>query len=477
MARNKKPKNETKENIFNLPDELETNSSGEIEYAIYLENENSIYIRYDKIFKDDTLAPYCNYDIGKRKYYKILDFIKNDINLLLNSNDSVAEKYLMNLFTMKYKVSTTDSVNDYKEENFIKDMENIFKDKLIYNFIDSYIEDTYTISLDKAIEENKENKSSNKIIPDLQVTDETNKILLKSAMMIRLCIPSVCDYSNKYKNNKIINKIFSNIIVHFSNGSNKVLNKLAVIVRSRISVTTFSNQVIWNFLTNLHMDKDIVAVRFYNNLIEAILCKIEKNKSAIKFLDVVLRQKVTYIFTFNYPMKFKSLKTYQDEDMDEKDRVEMQYFINNKSEIELYTRQLDIAKACYRIKDKYKDEISKFKENLKNERVNEIQKHIMDLYYYDDLNINLANEDEKMILLYNIYRDFKKKGYEQISKSNKFFQINKNYSQILDILMKDNPIARYIDLKNYSYLDENDNEVNIDGKAYNDEMLSLILEI
>ncbi|QXN67979.1 hypothetical protein FPHOBKDP_00229 [Listeria phage LPJP1] len=288
-----------------------------VDFASILENAN--LEGKEKLFE---------YNIHQAIYSNIYHIIYNDLNYFLNEVPEIAYKLL------NFKVNMFMD-EDYTESKFIEDFEDFIKFDKLLQAIDAVVDSTYTISLDDYSRTN-----SDKIVPELQVTDESNKVLIRSAIMQRLLIPTICEYlitsgnaKNKPYNEQLFLKTFKLINRYFSNKKGiNILTKISKIVEPRIKKTLYKDKVIWYFLQNISVDEDILNQKITDEIIRTIICKLSINKSSISYLDVVIKRKIEYAFRSNYALQFKVIKiSSSDDDLDENDKFSLiQYHKHNE---------------------------------------------------------------------------------------------------------------------------------------------------
>lgn len=441
--------------------------------------ENDITVRFDLIFGTDDISHLNVYQIKKRKFYKVLPIVVRDMEYIIHNYEEISP-LLLNI-----RIKTYDDTK-YTDDEFIKDVEGIYKNDEIQSIIEDYIDSTYSISLVSNIPK--------KINTDLQITDKINKLLLRSAMMIRIVLPIICDYTRAYdiESERLFTQIFKDIIKYTSGNSDVVLNKLNKIISSRIYQTRYSDIVIWNYLKNMSIDMNLLIVEIYNTIIKAIICKIEPNTSTINFLDVVIKNKIDFKFTYNYPIYFKSIKIDQsDDEIDEKDKMEIMIFVSNTDDGEYLINKATVNKIC----DKgcfTKAEINEFKEKyLNNNYMNEVQKYVLKLYYNSTFQFKIATEEQRVILLMIMIKELECQGFvllnqmmkarildtnvytsprkisTKVLRSNEFKKLSKKYLLVQDVFMKDNSLSNLTSFKNYEYeLDGKRLEIDYESYCY-----------
>lgn len=482
-----KPIEEIQEELKETLEPLEPDENGFYEYVSVNTDKNNLTCRFDVLFNREDIAHFNTIDIKMRKYYKNLPSIARDMNLVLNNYEDFA------MILLKIRLNIYENEEGYPIDDFINDLKELYEDENIIELFDNYIEEGYDISLDTT--------TTKKINTDLQVTDFINKIVLKSAMMIRIVIPMLCDYANNFECNEnyLFLRTFKNIIQNYSDGEDIVLNKLNKIVKSRVYQTRYSDIVMWSYLKNMSIDMDLLVIEIYNNIIRTIICKVEPNTSVITFLDVVIKKKIEFKFTYNYPISYKSIKIDQnDDDIDEKDKIEISFFISTHNEGDLYINTATIKQICRRFNYSNED-IEEFKEKiLHNKNLNEIQKYFLGIFYSDKFDFNVTNEAQRVILLKGMIEELSNKGFNalprllsstlnkddltinnrklsaRVIESTEYKNLSKKYLPVLNIFLKDNIIAKMVSFKNYKFIEPNEKILELDLDQYSFECIKFL---
>ena len=489
-------KREKKVTLFEtlLNEELMEAEDGLLNYAVLDEDKKVFIIRFDKIFNREDIAQNNVYQIYKRRFYKLSPLVIRDINLILNNNDvDIAKEYL--LFKIKMSKHLEEGT-DYEYKDFFDDlMKFVVKDELL-EIIDAFVNETYTLNL---------NKVDGRINTDLQITDEVNKIVIKSAMAMRITLPIICDYlcDKKLPNEEnIFYEIFRKIIILYSDGETFVLNKLLKIVRSRVFSRRYPDKVILEYIKNLKKDMDLIVDELFKSLISSIIIKLEENKSSIKFIDVVLRYKIKFIFYLNYHLVCKPLKNLgNDDDSDERDRHNEFIIMSSIDEAKVVEQRLtinniirDYVKVNEPDMDYVKDEM------LKGKSLNEVQIAFSKIFFGNAINYNITSEKQKRSLLCIVIDTLEEEGYNEIPKilqctlhetspsyvsgkiSTKKISMSKNfdkvltkYASVVDVLEKDNFIKRLCLYNHLIFCDENNNIIDINEEVYYEEILKFLI--
>jgi len=397
MANIKVNNNITPSMIHNRDDGIDTESLEKIAWKI--PNNNSIFIDFNTMFGRDDLSTPSTFIINRRSFYKEVKKIAYDINYILNMEPKLIISYL-NVITT---IQNLDEKDEDKIRVFKSQLKNIFLDKRLNQIVSDYIDNTYTISLDA--------ETGRRINIELQLTDRNNKILLKTAMMVRFLIPLLCLF--KYdKNDSCFSYCTSNILKNLAQ-SNNIINKLYKIIDSRVQATKMSDRMIWDYLKNAGVDTILLTNTIRKSLLRQIIPKLEPNSSAIKFFDVVIRYKITYTFKYNFPISFKPIKTNEASDIDDKEKMEMRNFIQHHSESDYIINDISIKQIISKILNKYSKEFIEKEVEKLPEKINAVQEYFLEIFYYSKFKL-ITGEYEKKILLINMIMYLNEYGIETI---------------------------------------------------------------
>lgn len=458
-------------------------------YVDFDEQSRVISIAFDKLFGRDDISHMNNFSINKRSYYNCLNLISSDLNLVLNEYNDLA----YSLLEIRYNMATQE---DYTYMAFYKDIERLFirNDKLL-EVISNIVDGEYNLNLNQI-------RNDKKINVELQVTDELNKIYLKSTILMRILIPLLCDFNGDDDTTEtLIYDIFTEIIKRFDGDTNNALNKLYKIIYSRVYQTKYSDVVIWTYLKNMSTDLMIIVKKYFKIVIKNIFPKINHNSSVISYLDVVIKQKLKFLFTYKYPISYKPLRaeTTDDEELSEQERMEINLLRNDQGMTII--NECSIKQEINKIKKKYKVDEEEFKDFVNNRQLNSVQIYLVKIYYSNKIKVN-SNKKDIFYLLYGMMKDLeamnfsiipeilscsiapnvrkmnnRKKLVEKIVSSEKYTYLLKNYLPIKNILDKNNVILSLMTIKNSKFLDRDNTEIDFSTEHLAEEILDLLLVI
>lgn len=456
--------------------------------------DKAILIYFDKILNQTGIESMNFFKIKKRSYHSSIGLIVESISNIFNLAE---EKIILPYLNITYKIKS--ERYNYELEELIKDIKTLANDEFIRKCISDYIEVYYIDVMDK---KTKEISQSKKINPELQFTDEHVKILLKVIEIVRIVIPLLVTYCDKYniEPNELLYDIYISFIREYQGTEVDMVNKLHRFVYSRVISTKYSDNIMWKLLTNKSENIDVMTNEYLEEIIVSIFPKVRIDKNLINLLDVVIKFKISYTFKKNHKITFKpvNLNQVDSEGLTQFDRWEISMVKKNESKIIL--NQLSIK---IRLNDFLKDK--KFGVDISNEefnyyldriRINKFQTNLVFLFFarYFGSYQNLKNCDRKQyvyltILLYkwlikNNYYNLAaylialpdKLNEKRMTRNNKIMEIivnsklykdlmNEKFKFITNIINNTNlivklignlTVSRYIMLVPFDKLDERD---------------------
>lgn len=449
-------------------------------------DNRSIIIPFDKLFNRQDVVDFNKITLNRRAYYNQTELIANDYSFLLNDNCPLAYDLLGLLFELKIE-------NDNMSlEQFEKRIEE-FIDKNKVNLVDkisNLIEDTYTLDLDGNVASN--------VNVELQITDAINKVFLKGAILIRFIIPLICLFEKNCDEDieqiKFY-RLFTTCFKKFNttNEPNAAINKLYKLVFSRIIRTKYSDRVIWNYLKNRGLDPATASTEITKNIVLTVIPKTSPNTSIVSFLDVVIREKIKYLFTYNYGLSYKPIRVNSDKELEDKEKIEIHQLKMDEGKHLLNNRSIN--KECNRIMNTY--EITEELIEYIAENINSIQLVILQ-NYYKRYSINSQDKRTKAILILGLHcklqemnmpllscvlvselnttqkrMSSRKKMVEKIMASDKYIDTLHKYSTILSVLEKNNAIKALIDIRN-NYFIFNGEELELPVELFSVEIMRFL---
>lgn len=384
------------------------------------DNGNYFGIAFDKLFGQPQLNIYNTFEMSsKRNFKNLTPFILDTYNeLFLDEDDTLkdeAELIFFNILKVKSDIMITAANEQFTPyETFKAYMETIIEggDRLLYNLIDSFVNDNYALNLDKITQETKDKKR--KVNTELQFSDEHAKDLLKIAYLYRVMIPIVSSYFfyNKGLFNKTVeisdsaeplteedieemqfddinSSIFAYLFDKFATKPEALRNKLYRLTYSGVSKTAYSDKRFWLAAKNVAITEKTEALEIYKKLLTNAIPKlsIDGDKNVISFLQSVINNQVDFLFQNKFKYHFvplgnndsTSYSTDDDEDSNitEFERIEIQQ--SRKDEGSYLIRKLNIQETIKSIAEKMNQDASdaEVKDMMTKIKRNQIQEQII----------------------------------------------------------------------------------------------------
>lgn len=408
--------------------EEKNNSSAIEKLDIDLGDENSVFvadngnifgIAFDKLFDQSQLSVYNTFEMSSKRNFKnltptILETYEElffDKTGVLNED---AEIIFFNILKVKSDLMITAANGQFTSyDNFINQMEFVIEngDRCLYNIIDQFIENNYSLNLDKITQETKDKKR--KVNTELQFSDAHAKDLLKIAYLYRVMIPIVSIYFFYNKGlftgkpieitdgldsiteedieelqfDEINSSIFAYLFDKFASKPEALRNKLYRLTYSGVSKTAYSDKRFWLAAKNVAITEKTEALEIYKKLLTNAIPKlsIDGDKNVISFLQSVINNQVDFLFQNKFKYHFTPLgnndSNYSTEENDDNnitefERVEIQQ--SRKDEGSYLIRKLNIKNILESIPEKMnvgvsdaevKDMMTKIKRNSIQEQI------------------------------------------------------------------------------------------------------------
>lgn len=430
-----------------------------------------IIIELDKIFGREDIAYMNTFKINKRSYYKILHLIEKDYNIIIENYPD----FLLNLLEVKYLNKVENKNNDV----ILKKIDDIIADDKLFDFISNFVEENYTLNLNSFINVSKKNS-------ECAIDDTKNKIILKTSMLARLLIPLLCETTLTEKDSY---DIFTKIMKKFDGGKLHTINKLYKFIEVRVQRTIYSDKVIWKYLRNHSIDPTIFIRELTKSISVNIITKLDHNKSAVSYLDVVINEKIKFAFTYNYPINIKSIKS-SDKELEEKEKLEIHMLKHDEGELLLHKVSIEREVKDVIIPEEY---------NYLVEIHNPFTTKFLNIFYMDKFNALFATPEQRAKLILKMKASLLELGYEvipqiltsqlvknekrlnnrkklneKIVSSEKYMEFLHNYKDILVLIEKNNPILQLITIKNNKFVN-GEEEIELPLEELSGEILDLVL--
>lgn len=192
-------------------------------------------VHFETLFGDPKYAKFDVFNIKKTSCKSALDEISRYLNYFVNRYDDENE-YLMGLFKIKYEIDGTRSITA-ETPNLLKDYIYSFiftpsMQKKIYRIVDeNYFDDIE--KTDTLYEKGKF------YLESLEFTNEHIKILLRISMAIKLILPLIVHYVDKWKirltkESPFLFNFYEPLLTMFSSKDINIYNKLFIYVKRKV---------------------------------------------------------------------------------------------------------------------------------------------------------------------------------------------------------------------------------------------------
>ena len=205
-------------------------------------------VHFEKKFGDDKYEKYDIFNIKKTSCRTALDEIARYLNYFANLYDH-DDEYLMGLFKIKYEIDDTRSISREEGLDLLKDY--IY----MYIFTPSMQQKIYTIVDDNYYDDIERTDTSYEkgkfYLESLEFTNEHIKILLRVSMGIKLMLPIIVHYVDKYKiklskDSPLLFSFYEPLLNMFSPANIDIYNKLFIYVKRKVIDAQARNKPIYS---------------------------------------------------------------------------------------------------------------------------------------------------------------------------------------------------------------------------------------
>lgn len=371
------------------------------------DNGNIFNISFDKIFGREQLSAYNEFEMTAKRNFKNLSpmILETYEEIFLDEGGKFNSDLSIILFNMLSAKSTI-MTSTLQYNTFIEIIDKVINsgDELLLKTIDTFVEERYSLSLDKITEDTKnKNKKVNK---ELQFSDNHAKILLKIAYLYRIMIPIISVYFTYNKTNinesedeefdENNSQIFAYLFEKFAKNPKALRNKLYKLTYSRISKTAYSDKRFWSAAKNVGITKDTEALEIYRKLLTNAIPKlsIDGDKNIVSFLQSVINNQIDFLFQNKFKYRFTSLtnetEKYGNDDDDEISEFErVEIMMSRADEGSFIIRQMNIKDVLPTIPQKLgvgvdDSEVKFWMNKISRNTIQEQIIALMTFKYFDD---------------------------------------------------------------------------------------------
>lgn len=272
------------------------------------ESDNTIIVRFDKIFNNEELKVFNIFVLKKKQAYASKnDLICNYINYFIKHYDYDNE--LLQAY-QQLKFMIDDNVK-YGKQTFIYDLYDYLMTDTMVEKIEQMTSDLYHIDLEEA------KASKRKKYPEsLQFINEHGEIFMNISVAMKIMIPLVTHYTyknHKKKINKFLVKVFTGLLEIFQK-DHDLYNKLYETVLSRVNATLHRDKVIWKQGEIRGEDPQSQASELLDKLITDIFPQYTYSGNIVSFNSVALDFNVRCKKKVKYKLDLKPVTSTKDAD-------------------------------------------------------------------------------------------------------------------------------------------------------------------
>ena len=371
-------------------------------------------VAFDKLFGQPELGIYNNFEMSSKRNFKNLSplILSTYEELFLDEGNlkEDAELILFNLLKCKSDIMVSESGIPY--EKFVEFMDIIMEsgDKLLLRIIENYVEENYSLSLDKLTEETRNKKR--KVNTELQFTDAHAKDILKATYLYRVMIPFISVYFYYNKGNfgsvtesviadymdpdesselefeEIYSRIFAYLFDKIVSNPDALRTKLYRLVHSGVARTSYSDKRFWRAAKNVAVTEKTEALEIYKKVLTNAIPKLSLDGNVINFLSSVINNQVDFLFQNKFKYHFtpigdidKSMSSVDDDDNSMSEIERMEILSTRKDEGAYLIRKLNIRETLDSLPEKLNVGVSdaEVKDMMTKVTRNQIQEQIISL--------------------------------------------------------------------------------------------------
>lgn len=479
-------------------------------YCSYDEEIKAIKLDLEAMFGRDDISYANSFALTRRNYHSLAPQIVYDYNMILNAPEcddfiyyvmevkanivEIKEAYLEQEkgFIVKKKMTDFEKkakmVLDKEDRLFLIEKVNTITDlDYLFDYISDFVEEHYELNLDAKIDVNEKNL-------EYAITDHINKTVLKTSIVARLLIPLINEIN---MNETEIYKLFTRVMNKFDGDTHLTKDKLYKFIELRVNRTKYSDSTIWDFLSTRAVDSTLFISELNRRILNEIVAKLEYNKSIVSYFDVIIRFKLKFLFTYNYNVNYKTIKT-NDKEFDDKDKLESR--LNNSDVYDRQINTLSIQMMCDAIEVNEDEYDLDYIANLSNPFTTKF----LEIFYYDEgFQVILATKEQRAKLIVCMRETLLENGFEiipelimsnidvterkstnrkkidaDIVQSQKYKKFEKEYKDINHLFISSNhPIMQLASIKGYNAVvsdGEEEFELDYNYKILISEILDLI---
>lgn len=347
-----------------------------------------------------------SFNLYKQRFVNISKSIIETLEYIFNT-ESNEHNILFLYLTIKYHYSENEEeINNpealkEEKENFYKTIIEFINFPEFSNLVNKYVNDNYKI---KETESENVKKSNDQLL----LTKEHCEDLQKISFCMKFFIPLISDYFSLRKlNDNSYFDIFYLIIQQFN--EHNISNKLYKFVSSRVENTSYSDAVIWAYLSSTSKDTKNSTLDIFNKIIVLLLYKLSPDKYPVSFIHAGIKNQLQFKFRENIQIKYSPILINEkdDEGITSYDKFEIELLRIDEGKVILSEVNKEFMKE--KIKQKYNITVSQ-EEILanKNLKLDKLKVNLTFLYFskyfgsFDNYHLNKLELIELILIFRKI---------------------------------------------------------------------------
>ena len=387
-----------------------------IKYFNVLDDNRNCSVNFSKLIGERYKnAEHFNISISIKKVYsKLIEYIVEENNNILNMNHTVALDFIKKYVLLKNEIDTKAITG---ETAFIQSIVGHLFDVSFMGIIDDYVEKHYCLTIDLDVAKNREK------YPDATTfTDAHYKVMYRIAIMSRLIIPLATHYiklNPEINGTQFLMRLSYELFTLTHKRYNvQVYNKLYIYIQKAIKKTLYTDKGGWENVNILGVSPEQFSMYLMEILTVNIMPKLNFTGDIMKFVTVVLRDNIiNYNLRTKFPYSIKCLN-----DLDIGNKVEDDAIIKDSELFDSYNIKHDETYVILR--EIYMDDTINKIANRMNIVIDPVE-----LKWYTNPD-NLHIHSIQTIFILNVFDEYFK-GVDQI-----YALDEERYAKLMLILVK-----------------------------------------
>lgn len=264
----------------------------------------------DKDFIADVDIELRSFNLYKQRIVNIFGAIQDTMTFIFNNDEDkdILLLYMATKYNFLVNSSEDPTEKELKEEKkeFYKTIKEIINYYKFDSLLNRYIKEKYIIDPPSTDGGRKSNDQ-------LLLTREHCIDLQKTSFCMRFFSPLISDYfAYRQLNDNDYFDAYYAIMQQFN--THNISNKLYKFVSSRVENTTYSDAVIWAYLSSSGKDTKNTILDIFNKIIVLLLYKLSPDKYPVSFIHAGIKNQLEYKFRENISVKFSPILIHERDD-------------------------------------------------------------------------------------------------------------------------------------------------------------------